>query len=183
MKEVWKDIPNYEGLYQVSNLGRVKSFRRSSKYRNAKEFILKPTLANNGYCQVTLYRSSSDKKKFLVHRLVAESFIPNPDGLPQINHKDEDPANNAASNLEWCTAKYNNLYGTARVRSIDTKSRAVEQYTLEGKLIAIYRSARIASELLGISYKAICHAAYKGTRCDRYLWKYSDMEKFSECHA
>lgn len=173
MKEIWKDIPQFEGLYQVSNLGRVKSFRQSTKYRKAKEFILKTSLANNGYCQVTLYNLSY-KKKFLVHRLVAEAFIPNPDNLPQINHIDENPSNNRADNLEWCTAKYNNLYGSARIRSVDTKSIPVEQYTLEGKPIAIYRSAKIASELLGISYKAIRHAAHSGKRCDKYLWKYSD---------
>lgn len=173
MKELWKDIPNFEGLYQVSNLGRVKSFRQGTKHRWEPDYILKSSLANNGYCQVTLY-DNTKRKKFLVHRLVAEAFIPNPDNLPQINHKDEDPTNNAASNLEWCTARYNNAYGTARIRSIDSKSKPVEQLTLDGKLIAIYRSTRIASELLGIkkgSIKAVIGTKYQ---CHGYLWRYSD---------
>lgn len=175
MKEIWKDIMGYEDLYQVSNLGRIKSLRQCTKHHKEKEYILKPSLANNGYCQVTLYRNPSDKRKFLVHRLVANAFLDNPNNLPQVNHKDENPTNNRADNLEWCTAKYNNLYGTARIRTIDTKSRPVAQYTLEGKCIAIYRSSTIASELLGISKNAIRCASNKGTRCDKYLWKYTDQ--------
>lgn len=174
MKEIWKDIPNYEGLYQVSNLGRVKSFRRSTKHYWQDEYILKPAHANNGYCQVTLY-DNTVRHKFLVHRLVAEAFIPNPDNLPQVNHKDENPLNNAASNLEWCTAEYNNAYGTAKIRAIDTKSKPLEQYTLDMKLIAIYRSTRIAAELLGIHNGTLHDAIRKKRPFNGYYWKYSDI--------
>lgn len=177
MKEIWKDIPNYEGLYQISNLGRVKSFRQSSKFHKASEYILKSALANNGYCQVTLYNNTR-KKKFLVHRLVAEAFIPNPNNYPFINHKDENPSNNEADNLEWCTARYNNAYGTARVRIIDAKSRPIEQLTLDGKVIAVYRSTRIASELLGINRGTLKSAIIKGSQCNGYLWKYNDIFHF-----
>lgn len=174
MKEVWKDIPNYEGLYQVSNLGRVKSFRKSTKHYWQDEYILKPTTSENGYCNVTLY-DKTVRHKFLVHRLVAEAFIPNPDNLPQINHKDENPMNNAASNLEWCTAQYNNAYGTAKIRAIDTISIPIKQLTLEGKCIAIYRSTRIAAELLGINRGTLKDAIIKNRPCNGYYWKYSDI--------
>lgn len=173
MKEVWKDIPNYEGLYQVSNLGRVKSFRRSTNHRYESEYILKPLHANNGYCQVTLY-DNTIRHKFLIHRLVAQAFIPNPENLPQVNHKDENPYNNAASNLEWCTNEYNNAYGTAKIRMADTKSHPIEQLTIDGKVIAIYRSVRIACEMIGVTKSSLGHAIRNGTNCKGYFWRRSD---------
>lgn len=175
MKEVWKDIPNYEGLYQVSNLGRVKSFRKSTKYHCESEYILKPSLANNGYCQVTLY-DNTVRHKFLVHRLVAEAFLPNPNGYPQVNHKDENPLNNAVNNLEWCTAEYNNAYGTARIRMIETTSIPVEQLTIDGRVIAIYRSARIAAEIIGVARSSLSYAITKGSNCKGYFWRYSERD-------
>lgn len=174
MKEEWKDIQNYEGLYQVSNLGRVKSFRQSTKLRCKSEYILKPFLANNGYAQVTLYNNTK-KHKFLVHRLVACAFIPNPDNLPQINHKDEDRTNNVVDNLEWCTAEYNNAYGTAKLRAIDTVSKPIEQVTFDGKVIAIYRSTRIASEILKINTGTLKSAVIKHSQCNGYFWRYSNI--------
>ena len=105
MKEIFKDIKNYEGLYQVSNLGRVYSVRNNK--------ILKPKLNKYGYLSVNLkYKGSRVTKS--IHRLVGEAFIPNPNDLPQVNHKDEDKTNNCVDNLEWCTAKYNHNYGTCR---------------------------------------------------------------------
>ena len=173
MKEVWKDIPNYEGLYQVSNLGRVKSFRKSTKHYWQDEYILKPTTSENGYCNVTLY-DKTVRHKFLVHRLVADAFIPNPDNLPQINHKDENPLNNAVDNLEWCTAEYNNAYGTAKIRAIDTKSHPIEQLNIDGKVIAIYRSVRIACEIIGVKKSSLGYALRNGTNCKGYFWRRSD---------
>lgn len=175
MNETWKDIEGYEGYYQVSNLGRVKSFRKSSKMHKQDEYILTPTVANNSYAQVTLYRNST-RKKFLVHRLVAIAFIPNPNNLPYINHKDENPLNNSCDNLEWCTAFYNNNYGTARIRMVDSKSKPIEQLTLDNKLIAIYRSAKIASELLGINHKYLNQCCNEKIATNGYLWRYSDFK-------
>lgn len=172
MKEQWKDIPNYEGLYQISTLGRVKSFRQSTKHRWENEYILKPALANNGYYQVTLYNDTV-RHKFLIHRLVAEAFLPNPHGYPQVNHKDENRLNNSVDNLEWCTAEYNNAYGTARLRAIDTSSIPVEQLTYDKKVIAIYRSTRIASELLGIKRGTLKSAIDKHSQLKGYYWQYS----------
>ena len=104
-KEIWKDIKGYEGLYQVSSLGRVKSLSR----KTTKGKILKQTRFRN-YLGVILSKNNI-KKVRNVHRLVAETFIPNPNNYPQVNHKDENPRNNSVSNLEWCTSSYNINYG------------------------------------------------------------------------
>lgn len=112
MMEEWKEIPGYEGLYEVSNQGNVRNVRRNTLLRLSK--------TNNGYKRVFLCKNGI-KTGFQVHRLVAQSFIPNPLNLPQVNHKDEDKTNNNVDNLEWCSAKYNINFGTARIRSINTK--------------------------------------------------------------
>lgn len=109
--EIWKDVPNYEGIYQASNLGRIKQ----SQYNH----ILKPILHNRYYC-VGLSKDGK-VKQYRLHRLIAETFIPNPDNLPQVNHKDENKLNNNVDNLEWCDSKYNNNYGTKGARISKTK--------------------------------------------------------------
>ena len=119
-KEIWKDIQGYEGLYQVSNLGNVRSVDRTivdslGREHPYKGQILKPMLVAHGYLEVNL--SKGDKRKPVnIHRLVAKEFIPNPHNLPEINHIDENKQNNAAYNLEWCTSKYNANYGTRNER-------------------------------------------------------------------
>lgn len=123
MNEVWKEIEGTNGMYQVSNFGRVKSVSRTVKfgerYRDICDTILKPRLHKNGYYTVCLF----GKKNRYIHRLVAETFIENPYNLPQINHKDEDKRNNAVWNLEWCDGLYNINYGSAIKRAIDEKSK------------------------------------------------------------
>ena len=110
MVEVWKDIEGYEGRYKISNLGNVKSLMYGGrKY----EKDLTPKVNNCGRLWVELF-CNGKKKQFLIHRLVAKAFIPNPHGLPQINHIDENPKNNRVDNLEWCDARYNMMYGHAR---------------------------------------------------------------------
>ena len=175
MNELWKDIPGYEGLYQISNLGQVKSFRKSTKYGCQNEYILKPNIASHGYKQVTLYKDTV-KHKFLVHRLVASAFISNPNNLPQINHKDENRLNNYVDNLEWCTAEYNNAYGTARVRSIDTISKPIEQVTIDGKIVAVYRSTRIAADILKINRGTLKSAINKHSLCQGFFWRFSSIK-------
>ena len=122
MKEVeWKDIPNYENLYQISNYGDVKrlnSYDSRGHLRNSR--LRKPRISNKGYLQIGLHKNGKETK-FSVHRLVAESFIPNPDNLPVINHKDENPLNNYVSNLEWCTYKYNSNYGDCQKKRMKTR--------------------------------------------------------------
>lgn len=111
--EQWKPVEGFEGLYEVSNLGRVKSLGNN---KSRKEKILKSGKNGPGYLFVYLYRNGK-RKMSKVHRLVAEAFLPNPLGLPQVNHRDENKTNNCVENLEFCDAKYNNNYGTRNVRS------------------------------------------------------------------
>ena len=116
IEEIWRPIEGYEGLYEVSNTGRVRSVDRYVKtcygsYRLYKGKVLSPGKDKNGYLKVVL-NCNGKCKTINVHRLTAQAFIPNPDNLPMVNHKDEDKSNNNVDNLEWCTAKYNNTYGT-----------------------------------------------------------------------
>ena len=111
--EEWKYIEGYEGLYQVSNYGRVRSlfYRKKNQVQ-----LLKLRKVTKGYLQVALWKNRK-RKDFMVHKLVAEAFIPNPNNYPQINHKDEDKTNNCVENLEWCTNEYNHNYGTRNIRA------------------------------------------------------------------
>lgn len=148
--EEWRDIKGYEGLYQVSNEGRVKSLNREITYKDGRnkilpERILRNFLSDLGYYHVMLSKNGAPKM-YKVHRLVAKAFIPNPDNLPMINHKDENPRNNKVNNLEWCTQAYNVRYGTMIERGKQKQlnrsdlSKAVEQYTLDGEFVARYDS-------------------------------------------
>lgn len=110
--ETFLSVPGYEGYYEVSNRGNVKSLRRG--------IILKPSL-RGAYLRVGLH-VNKETKYFSIHRLVAMAFIPNPDNLPYINHKDEVKTNNCVENLEWCTAQYNNIYGTNIKRRVETRT-------------------------------------------------------------
>ena len=134
IEEIWKPVVGYEGLYEVSNKGTVKSLDRFTKSGrgNGNRFIsgkiLKSALNKKGYPSVVLCK---DGKMFTqrVHRLVAEAFIPNPDNLPVVNHKDEDKTNNCVDNLEWCTNKYNCNYGTSISRMCETRlSKGINKY-------------------------------------------------------
>lgn len=117
MEELWRDIEGYEGLYQVSNFGRVKSFDTKDKLdRIRKGRVLKGRKDKYGYIQVGLYKQGVASKK-KIHRLVAEAFISNPENKPEVNHIDEDKTNNIISNLEWVTAKANLNHGTRNERS------------------------------------------------------------------
>ena len=115
MTEIWKNIEGYEGKYQVSNLGRVKSMIGQEK-------VLHPKKHRNGHLQIGLHKDKK-RKTMYIHRLVAQAFIPNPDNLPCVNHKDECPSNNNVDNLEWCTQKYNCNYGTRVDRIMETKKQ------------------------------------------------------------
>lgn len=176
--EVWKDIKGYKGLYQVSNLGRIKSLPKpmtngkGNYYR--KERILKPIIQNTGYLTVTLYKNKKDDI-YYIHRLVAETFLKNPDNLPVINHKDENKTNNCVDNLEWCTDEYNLNYGT-RNKSI---SKAMINNPLQSKCVLcietgiIYPSMQEVERLLKIHNSHICDCC-KGRRktAGGYHWEY-----------
>jgi hypothetical protein len=134
MQEEWRDIKGYEGLYQVSSLGRVRSVDRTiqqkrkntTNKRNIKGKILKLWKAVD-YLHVTLSNEGKIKAPF-VHKLVADAFVDNPLNLPHVNHKDENKINNNCSNLEWCTQKYNRNYGTGEERRVKSFISSVESH-------------------------------------------------------
>lgn len=131
MNEIWKPIKNYEGLYEASNLGRIRSLDREQVFvvhgseerrRGFRGRVLTPIFDGRGlYQQVSLCKNGKSKR-FLVHRIIAQTFIKNPQNLPEVNHKDEDKTNNAAYNLEWCDHKYNNNYGSKKMASNGEKN-------------------------------------------------------------
>ena len=173
IKEYWKPVVGYEGLYMVSNRGRVKSFDRWVKSRNGsvrfcKGRILKPVTNDRGYLCVELWKNNK-RKSCKVHRLVAEAFIPNTYNLPMINHRDENKSNNNVNNLEWCDCKYNNTYGTR----IERCSKPVVQYTLGGQFVKVWKSAKQAEREGGFSSKCISMCC-KGKQKyhEGYIWKY-----------
>ena len=129
--EVWKDIPGWENFYQCSNLGRVRSCDRviKNEFRNyvKKGRILKPWHTKTKKYMLVNLTKDSKNHYFLVHRLVAQTFLTNPLNLPEVNHKDEDPTNNRLDNLEYCTRKYNNNYGTKVQRGLETFRRNREK--------------------------------------------------------
>lgn len=114
-EEIWKDVKGFEGYYKVSSFGRILGLKR--KYSG--EHFMSPALDSQGYLVVCL-RKPGYKGNKKVHRLVAEAFLPNPNNLPEVNHKDEDKTNNNLDNLEWCTSKYNINYGFGIQRRIET---------------------------------------------------------------
>lgn len=180
-KEIWKDVKGYEGLYQVSSKGRVKSldryrFRKDGTKRFVKGKILKPSHRKNKYLQLELHGS-----EIYVHRLVAQAFIPNPHNYPQVNHKDEDPSNNCVDNLEWCTPGYNNRYGTRMKRIIKSLSMKVVQLSFDGSLVKVWSSISDASKN-GYYSSSISHCCQNRLlRCNGYYWiYYSDYKKMSK---
>lgn len=155
----WRPVVGYEGLYEVNNLGEVRSLDRTdirtNSIRPLKGKILKPIQIGD-YLTVHLSKNGI-KRHCRIHCLVAKAFLPNPDNLPQVNHKDEDKTNNRASNLEWCTSEYNVNYGTGIERRVamhrnNKLSGKVYQYTLDGEFIREWPSVKEISRTTGYSY-------------------------------
>ena len=206
MEEIWKDIKGYEGLYQVSNFGRVRSLGHDKWHKGR---IIKPHYdGRKHYLFVQIYKNKNSKK-INVHRLVAETFIPNPKNLPQVNHKDENKINNCVWNLEWCTNKYNINYNnkSAMKRAIKTRyerydvkelvnktkatkiannsysaERPVNQFTWSGIFIKRYPSSVAAMKETGAQMHVIAKCCKgKCKQAGGFIWLYDeDVDKIKE---
>jgi len=190
MKEIWKDIRDYEGIYQVSNFGRIRSLDRINYAgRKWEGKILSPKKIKTGYFQIALHYNGFTKY-FYYHRLVAEAFIPNPDNLLEVNHKDENKHNNFVfinedgtvdlekSNLEWCDRKYNANYGTIKERAAAARRREVLQYDLDWNLVKKWKSAREIERVLGFASGNIYSCCKRRKHFERqyskgYYWRYA----------
>lgn len=186
MEEIWKDIQGYEGIYQVSNLGNVKSLN----YRNrgyAQNLV--PKTNNKGRLWVELAKNRI-KKPFQISRLVAETFVENPEKLPIVNHKDENPKNNRVDNLEWCTLSYNVRYSIKRhpertrkgiqtgkrncIRNGKLTNLRVYQLTLEGEIVREWDNSTQIKRETGMSDWSISECC-RGNRSKAYgfRWQYA----------
>lgn len=162
---MWKQIEG-ASRYFVSDKGEVKSFAKGEK-------ILKQHKALNNCYMVNVYYDDGSHRFRTVHRLVAEAFIPNPNNLPQINHKDENRANNSIINLEWCDGKYNSNYGTGHTRQTMACSKPCAQFTSGGEFVATYPSLIEASRKTGISQSSIGRACKKKIELGGgFKWEY-----------
>lgn len=155
-----KEIKGYEGLYAITSCGKVWSYRKNK--------FLNPQDAGKGYLQVKLYKDGTGKC-FYLYRLVAQTYLPNPENLPEVNHKDECKSHNYLQNLEWCSRTYNTHYGTGNDRRIEKRKRAV--YCLE--LNQAFDSIKEAAQSIGIapSYINKCLRGRQRLAGD-YHWRY-----------
>ena len=190
-KEIWKDIKNYEGYYQVSNLGRIKRVERKVKIKNRnreyelllKENILQCFYCPKGYIRVLLTKDTKPKT-YMIHRLVAETFIPNPDNLPQVNHIDGVKNHNNVENLEWCTQSYNikHSYEIGLRKTMDEvlrqnrkkQSKKVAKYDIYGNLLEIYESVNEASRKNKAGRRHILSSCRHEKNGRIYRWEFVD---------
>lgn len=175
MKETWEPIKDYENLYEISNLGRVRSLLKWDL--NKRKFqpsirIMKLREDKDGYCIIDLHKNKKSKT-FKVHRLVAQTYIPNVNNLPQINHKNEIKNDNRVENLEWCTNEYNAVYGTKVQRASEKHKKHILKYDLKGNFIKEYNSLKEASidtNVFFTNISAVCRGKQKTAY--GFIWKY-----------
>lgn len=184
MREKWRDIPDFKGLYQVSNLGNVRSSEREvwngSKYYTKPEKVLKNNVMKIGYCRVTLTKDGK-QEQFYIHRLVADAFIPNPNGLNEIDHIDANPKNNRVSNLRWVTHRENMLHSRELGRNYDGSANLVRGATKrpvirsDGKR---YESITNAARDLGYKSITMVWDVLQGKRpsCRGFSFIYADKD-------
>ena len=186
MQEIWKDIAGFEGRYQISNLGNVKSFVR--RFHEGEPFILKLRDCGKGYYKVTLYGKDKSQRQVEIHRLVAETFLPNPHNYSCVNHIDGVKTNNNVNNLEWCTPAYNNLHAyktglnhgskpwLGKTGFLNKTSKPVHQIDLStNNVIATYGSIAEAARATGCLPTKIgkcCKGVFSQTH--GYGWKYAN---------
>lgn len=185
--EEWRDVVGYEGLYQVSNLGRILCCEKVTTTNILlRSKIKKCAIRKNGYLGTTLYDASTNRRKQVsIHRLVAEAFIPNPDNKPCVDHIDTNRTNNTKENLRWCTYKENsNNKNTLKNQSIAQKKvserdgrrkKKISQYALDGEFIKTYSSFHEIERMLGYSMSNI-HSCCNGKkkRVYGYIWRYEE---------
>lgn len=167
--EVWKNIKGYDGLYEISNWGNVKSLN----YNNTgKSQMLKPRYVRGRYKAVTLCKDCYHKQ-ITIHRLVAQAFIPNPNNYPQVNHIDEDISNNHMDNLEWCTSEYNLKYGTRNDKISRALSISVIGTNIKTREELILPSATYGNSI-GFDHSCIikCCKGHRKTH-KGYTWRYA----------
>ena len=182
-QETWNDIPNFKGLYQITPKGEVRSVKRKIGNRTYGGKILKQ-VKDNKYFVVSLSKGNQ-KKNYAVHRLVAITYIPNPNNFPVVNHKDENPSNNCVDNLEWCTNEYNLQYGTSIERRAQTHTGMKHRFgahILQRKPIVAtstnsgvalsFESLTMAEQCLGISTATISFACKTGKIKGGYKFEY-----------
>lgn len=181
MKEVWKDIVGYEGYYQISNYGKVKSCERYvNKSNGGKKYvgerIMKLFHCPGGYPEVLLTKNSKAKPK-LIHRLVAEAFIDNPNNYPEVNHKDEDKDNNCVENLEWCTSKYNANYGTRNEKMSMAFRKPIIQKDIHGNVIKRWDSIKQMHDESGMDMSSVISVCKGRKETHRgYKWEYAEPQ-------
>lgn len=158
-----KDIKGFEGIYAITSCGRVWSYRN--------EMFLKPKITKDGYLRVKLCKNGK-MKHIGVHRLVAEAYLPNPNNLPQVNHKDENKKNNCLQNLEWCDASYNINYGTCVKRRSAKRKKPILQFDLEGNFIREWNSAVDVGKRERANIKECLRGRTKTAY--NYIWKYKE---------
>ena len=177
--EYWTAVVGFEGLYEVSSKGRVRSVPRKGKgigsggYR--KGGILKTSISNSGYIVAHLNKDGKSYTKY-VHRLVAQAFIPNPNNYPVINHRDENKQNNCVENLEWCTKEYNEGYGSRNKKISDKHKVKVLAYK-DGELIGLFDSQILAAKVLNIqqpNISACCLGKIKKGNYKGFVFKFQD---------
>lgn len=175
--EEWRDVPGYEGYYEVSNIGRIKSVDRIITKSNGASTRFFPHILSFsdrfGYFRVCLYKCGK-KRFFFVHQLVAMAFIPNPNKFPVINHKNECPQDNRVDNLEWCTQRYNLSYGNRNTKAYskirEKMGVPIDQYSLDGKYIKTYACVNDAGKE-GFSHGGIRQCITKLVRQYKgYIW-------------
>lgn len=196
MKEEWRDIPQYEGLYQVSNQGQIRSIdrivrRNGETTKNLRGFILLPLYQKSGYMFVFLSKNGK-AKRMAIHRAVALAFIPNTENKPEVNHINEDKTDNRVENLEWATIKENRNYGTRIARgianrnqtgekngmfgkrgSLNPNSKKVLQYDLSGQFIREYDSVKMAAEMTHSNASLIARVANGYLKqTNSFIWRY-----------
>lgn len=173
MEEIFIDIPGTDGKYRVSNYGQVLSMEYG---KSKKPKLLKQKTISRGRYNAVDIKINGERKTVMVHRLVGEAFIPNPNNYPQINHKDENGHNNKVENLEWCSRSYNCSYGHRTDNIKKANSRPVLQFSIEGELIKEWSSVTEASMVLKGKYCSAIKDCCKGylKTCLGYKWKYKD---------